>query len=45
MKDTLTPKKLVKVKIDKIFERDFGNTNLKIWRVHNDKELVELLKS
>ena len=41
MKDTLTPKKLVKVKIDKIFERDFGNTNLKIWRVHNDKELVE----
>ena len=41
MKDTLAPKKLVKVKIDKRFERDFGNTNLKIWRVHNDKELVE----
>ncbi len=41
MKDTLTPKKLVKVKIDKRFERDFGNTNLKIWRVHNDKEFVE----
>lgn len=41
MKDTLTPKKPVKVKIDKRFERNFGNTNLKIWRVHNDKELVE----
>ena len=41
MKDTLTPKKPVKVKIDKRFERVFGNTNLKIWRVHNDKELVE----
>ena len=41
MKDTLAPKKLVRVKINKRFERDFRNTNLKIWRVHNDKELVE----
>ena len=40
MKNKLTTKK-PKVKIDKTFERDFESTNLKIWRVHNDKELVE----
>ena len=41
MKGKLTKKKPTKVKIDKEFEKNFGNTNLKIWRVHNDKELVE----
>lgn len=40
MENKLTTKK-PKIKINKTFERDFGNTNLKIWRVHNDKELVE----
>lgn len=40
MENMQTTKK-PKVKINKTFERDFGNTNLKIWRVHNDKELVE----
>lgn len=40
MENMQTTKK-PKVKINKTFERDFGNTNLKIWRVHNDKEIVE----
>jgi hypothetical protein len=34
MENMQTTKK-PKVKINKTFERDFGNTNLKIWRVHN----------
>lgn len=41
MKGKLTKKKPTKVNINKTFERDFGSTNLKIWRVHNDEELVE----
>lgn len=41
MKNRLIQKEPIKVRINKTFERDFIDTNLKIWRVHNDKELVE----
>lgn len=41
MKNRLTPKEPTKVRINKTFEKDFGYTNLKIWRVHNDTKIVE----